>query len=136
MFKRLSIWIGFFAVIIAGLLLATQYFIQPMNTDLSVVGQDKPALVLAYENYSPDSGMALNLLNSIKKDYQHLMSFAVADLGTPQGASFANRYRLTNGAAIFLSAEGEPLRVTILTSNEQDLRALLDEKLALVGIVK
>lgn len=136
MFKRFSIWISLSAVTIIGLLLATQYFIQPMNTDLSIVGQDKPALVLAYENYSPDSGMALNRLNSIKKDYQHVMSFAVADLGNPEGISFANRYGLTNGAAIFLSTKGQPLRVTILTSNERDLRALLDEKLALVGIEK
>ncbi len=41
--------IGYFALMGAG---------KPISTDLSVIGQGKPALVLAYENYSPAGGEA------------------------------------------------------------------------------
>jgi hypothetical protein len=134
MLKTLGIWIGLFVLVIAALLFSTRYFLQPMNTDLSVVGQGRPALVLAYENFSPDSGAALNQLNRIRDDYEPHMAFAVADLGAPQGQTFAQKYNLFNGAAVFLSAEGKPIRVVVLSSDEQALRELLDEKLALVGI--
>ena len=40
-------------VLLAGWLLLIQLAIRPMTTDLTVIGQGKPALVLAHENYSP-----------------------------------------------------------------------------------
>ena len=134
MLRRLSGWFAIVAAVI-GVFLASQYFVQPMSSDLSAIGQGQPSLVLAYENYSPESGAVLNQLNRIKKDYQGTMNFAVADLGTPQGQAFARQHNLSNGAAVFLSAEGKPLRVTFPTSDEQALRKLLNEYLSLVGII-
>ena len=135
MVKRLIGWSAVVAAII-GVLFASQYFFQPMSTDLSTIGQGQPSLVLAYENFSPESGAMLNQLNRISKDYQDVMNFAVADLGTPEGKAFASQHNLSNGAAVFLSAEGQPLRVSFLSGDEQALRKLLDEKLALVGIAR
>ena len=135
MFKRFIVWFAVVATVI-GVLLASQYFFQPMSSDLSGIGQGQPSLVLAYENFSPESGAVLNQLNRIRKDYQDVMHFAVADLGTPQGQEFARRHNLSNGAAVFLSAEGKPLRASFLTSDEQALRKLLDENLLLVGITR
>ena len=135
MVKRLSIWFAVIAAVI-GALFASQYFFQPISSDLSTIGQGQPSLVLAYENFSPESGAMLNQLNRIRKDYQEVMKFAVADLGTPEGKAFARQHNLSNGAAVFLSADGQPLRVSFLTSDEQALRKLLDEKLALVGIAR
>ena len=105
MFKR---FIGWFAAVAAviGVLLASQYFFQPMSSDLSAIGQGQPALVLAYENFSPESGAVLNQLNRIRKDYQGVMNFVVADLGTPQGQAFARQHNLSNGAAV--RGEGLP----------------------------
>ena len=135
MFKRVIVWFAVVAAVI-GVFLASQYFLQPMSSDLSAIGQDQPSLVLAYENFSTESGAVLNLLNRIKKDYQDIMNFAVADLGTPQGQAFARKHNLRNGAAVFLSAEGKSLRVAFLTGDEQALRELLDENLSLVGIAR
>ena len=132
MLKSLGFWSVIFLLIVAGLLLATKYFVQPINTDLSVVGQGQPVLVLAYENYSPESGAALNQLNRIKKDYPSIV-FAIADLGTAEGERFAQRHNLFNGAAVFLDGDGKPLKAAVLSSDEQALRKLLDEKLELVG---
>ena len=135
MLKRVSIWSAVVVAVI-GILFASTEFFQPMKSDLSVIGQGQPALVLAHENYSPSSGAALNQLNRIKKDYQQVMAFAVADLGTPKGMAFARQHSLVNGSAVFLSAEGKPLRITKLSNNEQALREMLDEQLALVGIIR
>ena len=136
MWRRIVGWTVVVVIGVTATLFATRHFLQPMNTDLSVVGQGQPALVLAYENFSPESGAALNQLNRIKGDYQQLMAFAVADLGTPEGKAFARRFNLVDGVAVFLSATGQPLQVSVLSNEEQALRNMLDEKLALAGIVR
>ena len=135
MVKRLIGWSAAVLAVIA-VLFASTYFLQPMSSDLSTVGQGQPSLVLAYENFSPESGAMLNQLNNIRQDYQDVMNFAVADLGTPEGKAFARQYNISNGLAVFLSGQGEPLRVSMLTADEQALRQLLDEKLALIGIAR
>ncbi len=135
MLKRFGLWLVLIVVVIAALF-AGQYFLQPLSSDLSSVGQGQPSLVLAYENFHPESGAMLNQLSRIKSDYIDQMNFAVADLGTPEGKAFARKYGIDNGSAVFLSADGEPLRVSFLTSDEQALRQLLNEKLALIGVVR
>ena len=115
--------IGYFALVGVG---------KPISTDLSVIGQGKPALVLAYENYSPAGGEALNRLRQVKSDYDSRLDFVVADLGTPQGHAFANRYQLSDGQAIFLKQDGKPLKVTSIPADERELRRRLESKLAAV----
>ncbi|MEB8433859.1 hypothetical protein OO007_16600 [Cocleimonas sp. KMM 6892] len=107
-------------------------FVKPMSSDLSIIGQGKPVLVLAYENYSPDGGEALSRLQKVKGDYHSRLDFVVADLGTPQGFAFADRHKMFNGQAVFLKQNGEPLEVTYIPTNEQELRSQLDSKLATV----
>ena len=116
-------------------LVALGYFLttgvgKPIGTDLSVIGQGKPVLVLAYENYSPAGGDALNRLRQIRSDYDSRLDFVVADLGTPQGRAFANRYQLGDGQAVFLKQDGQPLQVTSISPDERELRDHLESKLA------
>ncbi len=115
MVKRLIGWSAAVVAVIA-VLFASNYFIQPISSDLSAVGQGQPSLVMAYENFSPVSGAMLNQLNRIRQDYQGVMNFAVAELGTPEGKAFARQYNISNGLAVFISAEGEPLRVSACVS--------------------
>ena len=135
MLKRFSVWSAIVVVVIAALF-ASQYFLNPISSDLSSVGQGQPSLVLAYENFHPESGAMLNQLTRIKSDYQDVMNFAVADLGTPEGQAFARNHGISNGSAVFLSADGAPLRVSFLSSDERALRQLLDEKLKLIGATR
>jgi len=118
-------------------LVALGYFLivgvgKPIGTDLSVIGKGKPVLVLAYENFSPTGGDALNRLRQVRNDFDSRLDFVVADLGTPQGSKFANRYKLFNAQAIFLKPDGQPLRITSIPADEQELRNLLESKLAAV----
>lgn len=105
---------------------------KPLSSDLSVVGKGRPALVLAYENYSPTGGEALNRLRKIRSDYDPQLDFAVADLGNPQGRAFADHYQLGDGQAVFLNQGGQPLTVIRIPADEQKLRSLLEENLAAV----
>jgi len=116
-------------------LIALGYFLtmgigKPISSDLSIIGQGKPALVLAYTNFSPASGDALNRLRQIRSDYDSRLDFVVADLGAPQGRAFAKRYQLAEGQAVFLKQDGQPLEVTSIPADEQELRSRLESKLA------
>lgn len=130
MFKKLAVTtVSLVAIVAIG------YFVQmsvgkSISSDLSVIGQGKPALVLAYENYSPAGGEALNRLRQVKSDYDSRIDFIVADLSTPQGQAFANRYQLFDGQAIFLKPNGKPLQVTGIPADEQELRLRLESKLS------
>jgi hypothetical protein len=105
---------------------------RPIGTDLSVIGQGRPVLVLAYENFSPAGGDALNRLRSIRSDYDSRLDFVVADLATPQGHSLASRYKLVDGQAIFLKQDGQPLNILFIAADERELRGLIDSNLAIV----
>jgi hypothetical protein len=118
-------------------LLAVGYFVtkgvvKPVSTDLSVIGQGRPALVLAYENFSPSGGEALDRLREVRAEYESRLHFVVADLGTPQGRAFASRFGLNDGQAVFLKPDGQPLLVTRIPGDGRQLRSLLDHKLAAV----
>ena len=103
---------------------------KPISTDLSVIGQGKPVLVLAYDNFSPAGGDALNRLRNVRNDYDSRLNFVVADLGTPQGSTFANRHQLTDGQAVFLMKDGQPLRVISIPADDIKLRSRLDSMLS------
>lgn len=105
---------------------------KPIGTDLSVIGRGKPTLVLAYENYSPAGGEALNRLREIRSDYDSRLEFVVADMGTPAGHLFSERYQVFDGQAVFLKQDGQLLQVTRIPADKQELRGLLESNLAQV----
>lgn len=110
----------------------TQGIVKPVSTDLTVVGQGKPALVLAYENYSPTGGEALDRLRQVRGEYESRLHFVVADLGTPHGRAFADRFGLTDGQAIFIGPDGQAPQVIRIPGDGRELRTRLDRKLAAV----
>ncbi len=132
MVKKLSaIAISLVALLGLGYLLTTVVG-KPISNDLSIIGKGKPVLVLTYENFSPTGGEALNRLSQVMHDYDSRINFVVADLGIPQGRAFANRYQMIDGQAVFIKQDGQPLQITTIPADEQDLRSLIDEKLALM----
>jgi len=130
MWKKLVVAVVSLVAIAALALVVTQVAVKPISADLSLVGQGKPALVLAYENFSPNGGEALTRLRQVSADYESQMHFVVADLGTPQGQAFARRHGLNDGQAVFLLADGTPLQTTHIAADENELRSRLDSKLS------
>ncbi|MDJ0738555.1 MAG: hypothetical protein QNJ91_02500 [Gammaproteobacteria bacterium] len=133
MAKKLGITILVIVALSALGYFVTTGIVKPIGSDLSVIGQGKPALVLAYENFSPTSGAALDRLRQVRSDYEPRLLFVVADLGAPQGRAFASRFGLSEGQTVFLSPDGQALFITYLPSDEQELRALLDDTIAAMG---
>ena len=132
MTKRIAVIAASLVALVALGYLLTMGVGKPISTDLSVIGKGKPVLVLAYENFSPTGGDALNRLRQVRSDYDSRLDFVVADLGTPQGRAFASRYQLVDGQAVFLRQDGQPLRVTSIPADERELRSRLESVLAVV----
>lgn len=128
--KKLAVSVVGLLVLLAGVFLATGLLRAPMGADLSVVGNGRPALVLAYENYSPVGGDALNRLKQVRPDYADRLQFVVADLGTPQGRAFAGRFNLGDGVAVFMTGAGEAMGTLAIPVSEEALRRELDRRLA------
>jgi hypothetical protein len=105
----------------------------PISTDLSQVGQGRPAVVLAYENFSPSGGEALTRINAVRGDYEDRIVFALADLGTPDGQAFANRYALHDALAVVLTADGAVHSRGAVPADPRALRARLDGVLPTAG---
>ena len=99
---------------------------KPITTDLSIIQQGRPALVLAYQNFSPTGGEALNNLRKIRSEFDSKLDFVIADLGTPEGTAFANRHRLVDGLAIYINEYGEPRDRATIPGDQQALRELLE----------
>ncbi|MCW8936078.1 MAG: hypothetical protein OQK98_15300 [Gammaproteobacteria bacterium] len=132
MIKTITLSTALIAALLALGFLLTMGIGKPVSTDLSVIGQGKPVLVLAYESFSPNGVEALNSLQQVRHDFDSRLDFVVADLGTPQGRGFASRYKLANGQALFLNQNGQPLRVINIPADEHELRRSLESKLAAV----
>jgi hypothetical protein len=133
MAKRIGISIAAAALLVGGLFIFTKLALKPMDTDLSGIGQGTPALVVAFENYSPAGADALERLNKVRDDYDDRMMFLVADLGTPDGRGFAERFNLPDGVAVFMAPDGTPVRIISIPDNEPALRQRLEATLAEVG---
>ncbi len=80
-----------------------------LSSDLSQVGQGRPALVLVFENYSPASVDTIDLLKRVKAEHEDMLSFLVADIGAPEGRAFADRFRAGSGVLLSFSAQGQLL---------------------------
>ena len=132
MFKIIAIIAASLVTLIAIGYVLTMGAGKPISTDLSIIGQGRPALVLVYENYSPAGGDALNRLRQVRSDFDAQLDFVVAELGTPQGVAFADRYQLIDGQAMFLKPDGQPLEAISIPADEQALRARLKSKLKAV----
>lgn len=125
MAKKVFAILGGFVALVALAYVFTMSAGKPITTDLSVVGNGRPSLVLAYENYSPVGGEALNRLREIRAEFDADLNFVIADLGTAEGAAFANRLQLIDGLAVYITAEGEPKEWTTIPAEQPALRGLL-----------
>lgn len=134
MTKSIKFAIVFFIFAASGLFLWSQLAIKPLSTDLTLIGQGKPALVLAYENFAPSGIEAMERINRVRSDYETNLKFLVADMGTPQGQAFTERYELLDGMVIFLSADGQPVSISTVPVSESELRRRLDQDLGRAGI--
>jgi hypothetical protein len=96
-------------------------------TDLSRVGEGRPALVLAYDmNYASGMGV-MELMNAIRADYAGEVDFLVAHLGMPDGEAFARQHAAGDGTVLLFSADGRRVSTLRQPQTADALRQALDE---------
>lgn len=95
-------------------------------TDLNLVGEGRPALVLAYDvNYA--GGMeVMELMNVVRTEYTDRVQFLVAHLGTPDGQAFANRHRAGDGTVMTFAGDGAHIETFHLPRTHDELRRVID----------
>ncbi|MEX0729378.1 MAG: hypothetical protein WED00_08060 [Aquisalimonadaceae bacterium] len=76
------------------------------STDLSVIGQGRPALVLAYDQVYVGGTEVMDHMNRVRASYADRMEFVVADMGTAEGRNFVQRHEVRDGAVLLFDADG------------------------------
>ena len=84
---------------------------QGYNTDTSLIGKGKPAIVLIYDNETTLSSDLMESFNGIRGTYEDQVEFLLVDLNAPGGREFANANRMNTAGALFFSGEGQLLGV-------------------------
>ena len=95
-------------------------------TDLSLVGNGRPAVVLAYDPNFGGGMAAMELMNVIRSDYEDRVQFLIARFGLPEGRAFANRHRAVDGTILLFAGDGTRVNSVHLPESEEQLRHVLD----------
>jgi hypothetical protein len=90
-------------------------------TDLSRIGNGRPAVVLAHDaNYT--AGMAvMEMLHPIRREHADRVDFLVAHLGMADAQAFAREHGVGDGSVLLFRADGQRLAV-LRPGSEADLR--------------
>lgn len=111
----------------AGTLIWSQLPRGAYPTDLTRVGERRPALVLAYDITSMGGMAVMGLLDTLRGEYADRIEFLVADLGVPDGRKFAQRHGAASGTVMLFSRDGSHVRTIHLPPNTEVLRHALEE---------
>ncbi len=96
--------IYFIVLGLSAILIWSQLPDRPYPTDLTRIGQGKPALVLVYDVNTSGGMTVMELLKPLREKYDGHVEFLVASMGLPEGRAFAQHYNITSGAVVFFSA--------------------------------
>ena len=96
-----------------------------MSSDLSVIGEGKPVVVLVYENHSPNSMQAFDRLRAVRGDFEGQLAFRMAPVGTPEGEAFMQRFDTPQGAVVVFDGRGVLLDRWPVPYEEEVLRERL-----------
>jgi hypothetical protein len=108
-------------------LLWTQLPRGAFSTDLSGIGQGTPALVVARDKNYLAGGEVMDLINTVRPEYEGRVAFLAAHLGHPDGQAFARRHGMEDAVVVIFAADGSPAARLVIPQTADELRAALDE---------
>ena len=125
--KRLLLLLFFAAV---GGLIWSQLPRGAYPTDLSRVGQGRPALVLAFDMRYVSGMEVMELMNAIRDDYHERVDFLVARLSLEEGQAFASRHQAHDGTVLLFSGDGTLVKTLDRPERIETLRGAIDAAFA------
>jgi hypothetical protein len=128
---RTAKWsIGIVIAALVGGLIWSQLPRGPYSTDLTRIGQGRPAMVLAYDIKTMGGMEVMAMMDALRPAYGERVHFLVAPLGAPNGQAFGERHRAVNGTVVFFSEAGVAVRTLHLPASTAELQQALDGLLA------
>lgn len=88
-------------------------------TDLSRIGQGRPAVVLAYDSNFSGGMSVMALMNEIRADHEPRVDFLVAHLGMADAREFAQRHGVVDGTVLLFAGDGRRVDALHPQSAEQ-----------------
>lgn len=101
-----------------------------VSTDLSVIGEGKPVLVLTRDVNLIGGAEVLELLATLQPEYQDRVLFRIAHTGQPDGRFFSEDHQTHDADLTLLDDEGNTMGGLVQPRSTAPIRELLDEFLA------
>lgn len=124
---RYSIRIVTILAVIAALGLLLIMMPRGYDSDLSRIGQGRPAAVLVHDPQFIASVDLMTSLNRVRRDFEPEVLFLVADLNVPQGRKFADEYSADFATLVLFDADGRRLGSHAGQTGETVLREFLEK---------
>ncbi|MBQ0743447.1 MAG: hypothetical protein KBT85_09125 [Pseudomonas sp.] len=119
----------FLVLLIAGMALVVwqQLPRSGISTDLSVIGGERPVLVLTRDVNLLNGAEVLELMRQVEPQYQDAILFRIAHQGQPAGQAFARQHGTQDGDLTLLDQNGEVIGRMVQPRNTEELAQLLPE---------
>lgn len=123
-----SIWpkLITFTFIFIVIVVAVSLLPRGFSQDVSLVGQGTNVVVLVHDNNVIQSADTMVAMNEVRDEYEERVEFVVADIMTPDGRTFADRYNLQPTALVFFAGNGERLHTVYTEQTGASLRNTLN----------
>lgn len=118
-------------IVVVAAVAVTQLPKSGYDSDITRIGQGRPAVVLVFENFAAPSMDAMALFDEVRGDYAGGVDFLVADSGSPRGQAFIAHHQAHVGQVLTFRADGTLVRAERLAGDEAALRERLRNDLGL-----
>ncbi len=126
--NKKSIWpkLITFSLIFIVIIIAVNLLPRGFSQDLTVIGQGTKAVVLVHDSNVLQSAETMVAMNAVRDEFEERIAFIVADINTPDGRKFAERYGFGPTALAFFASNGEQLQVLYTEQTGDSLRRNID----------
>lgn len=99
------------------------------SSDLSQLGQGRPALVMLREIHVMGGERVMEDMLSIFPDYEQDMVFLVVHTGHPDGQAFSRQHNVRDGELVLFDGAGNALQRSDRPADADALRQFIDQNL-------
>ena len=118
-------------VVCAILVTAVMLLPKGFSDDLSKIGQGSVVLVLTHDKNTVGGMVAMELLNTVRSDYEGMVDFLAVDVNSSQGQAFTRQQGVSSDVLILFGPNGSRRDVLGADISEKELRSILNTILSL-----